>query len=93
MSKIAEHHHRIGNNPEEKTRIITKLVNRPIKWGLVKMAEKEGKLLKCEVCGNEGYGGFWCKPCIHYTWCCECCILLGIPNYYTAIFVIEATSR
>ena len=87
--KLSEHRHEIGKTPEEKAKQITELVNREIKWNVVKQFEDKGKLLTCEICGNEGYGGYWCRPCIHGAWCCECCVLLGVPNYYTATYVLQ----
>jgi len=56
-----------------------------IKWDMIKCFETRGKRVQCKVCGSEGYGGYWCKPCIHHGWCCECCILLGIPFYGTSM--------
>lgn len=64
-------------------------INRPnIKWDIIKSYTQHGKLVKCKVCGNEDYSGYWCSPCIHHDWCCECCILLGIPYYGGGMYVM-----
>jgi hypothetical protein len=74
---------------EDRIKKIDQLIHRNLEWkinyGIVKA---NGKLKTCEICGNEDYGDGWCGPCIHRTWCCVCCMLLGIPNYSTAIFKI-----
>lgn len=79
----------IDATPEAKRKKIEELIGRPIKWGVIKMYEKHGKIRSCEICGTESFGGYWCRPCIHPRWCCECCILLGVPNYETAVFAIS----
>jgi len=58
-------------------------INRPnIKWGIIKCFSHRGKLITCKVCGNKDYTSYWCSPCIHRSrFCCECCILMGIPYY------------
>lgn len=76
------------NTIEERQAKITELANRPIQWDLILSLQHHGKLTRCELCGNEQYGGFWCSPCIHHSWCCVCCILLGVPNYATGVYVI-----
>lgn len=58
-------------------------INRPnVQWNIIKSYARHGKLIVCKVCGDEGYSAYWCQPCIHRSrFCCECCILLGIPYY------------
>lgn len=73
---------------DEKRAKITELINRPVQWDVIRRYRDHGKLVTCELCGNEDYSEFWCKPCIHRGWCCECCILLGIPNYATGVYII-----
>ena len=64
-----------------------KFIYRPsIKWDIIKSYQGHGKPVKCKVCGNNGSGGYWCSPCIHHGWCCECCILLGSPFYGGGIY-------
>jgi len=65
-------------------------INRPnIKWDIIKSFVGHGKLIRCRVCGNEDYSGYWCRPCIHRSrFCCECCILMGVPNYSVGMAVI-----
>jgi len=75
---------------EERIEKIVDLVNRRIRWDVIRSYAKLGELRNCEICGEKESGGFWCKPCTHKTWCCICCILLGIPNYSTGVFVIGA---
>jgi len=75
--------------PEAKRRKMEERTGRPIKWDVIKKFERRGELRRCEICGTESFGGYWCRPCIHPRWCCECCILLGIPNYETAVYVVE----
>ena len=74
---------------QEKIEKIQELINRPIQWDIIRRYRGNGKLVNCELCGNEDYSGYWCKPCIHPGWCCECCILFGIPNYCTGLYVIK----
>ena len=72
-------------------------MHREIKWNSIKqcimLTGRDGKRLshnvKCEVCGDFDYGGYWCRPCIHPDFCCECCILMGIPEYSTGVFFID----
>jgi len=63
-------------------------INRNIQWAVIKSYFMHGKLVHCKVCGNEDYGGYWCGPCIHHDFCCECCILMGIPYYSGGIAII-----
>jgi len=65
-----------------------KFIYRPeIKWDIIKSYAHSGKVVKCKICGNQDWGGYWCSPCIHRDWCCECCILLGHPFYSGGIYV------
>ncbi len=73
---------------EEKIRKIDALIHRPIQWDVIRQYQRQGQELTCELCGNQAFGRYWCRPCIHRGWCCECCILLGVPNYETAVFVL-----
>ena len=73
---------------EEKIAKIQELITRPIKWNIIRAYQQHGKKVTCELCGNEDYSGYWCKPCIHPSWCCECCLLLGVPNYATGVYII-----
>lgn len=74
---------------EERRKVITELVNRPINFDVILSFAHHGKEVTCELCGNKERGGYWCKPCIHHSWCCVCCILLGIPNYTTGVYIIK----
>ena len=74
---------------EERRQEITKLVNREIQFDVILRYAHNGKEVTCELCGNRERSGYWCKPCIHPRWCCICCILLGIPNYYTGVYLIK----
>jgi hypothetical protein len=74
---------------EERRNVITDLVNRRIDFDTILKYAHHGKEVDCELCGNRDRGGYWCKPCIHPTWCCVCCILLGIPNYATGVYIIK----
>lgn len=76
------------NTIEERRAKITELVDRKIDWDVILRYAHHGKLVDCELCGNEQYGGYWCKPCIHKGWCCVCCILLGVPNYSTGVYIL-----
>jgi hypothetical protein len=59
-----------------------------IQWNIIKSyAAQYGKRITCKVCGNEGYGHYWCRPCIHHDFCCECCILLGNPHYGGGMYI------
>ena len=62
-----------------------KLVMRKIQWDKIRYYQTRGKIVKCKICGMEGYSQFWCNPCIHKDWCCECCILLMFPSYIGGI--------
>jgi hypothetical protein len=68
---------------------IATLVQRDIDFDAILAYSHLGKEVTCKLCGNKERGGYWCKPCIHHNWCCVCCILLGIPNYYTGVYVIK----
>ena len=60
-----------------------------IQWNVIKhYARFYGEKVACKVCGNENDGGYWCKPCIHNGFCCECCILMGIPYYECGVFAV-----
>jgi len=74
-----------------------------IQWDIIKsyfrhLKQKVGRMafsewlqkhmVHCKVCGNEDYGGYWCRPCIHHDFCCECCILMGAPNYSVGMAII-----
>jgi len=74
---------------EERRQVIAQLVNRPIKWDVILSYSHHGQEVTCELCGNKDRGNYWCKPCIHHSWCCICCILLGIPNYCTGMYVLR----
>lgn len=78
---------------EEKIAKIDQLIHRPIKWNIIRAYEHHGEKITCELCGNEDYSGYWCKPCIHPGWCCECCILVGVPNYATGVYVIGVPKK
>ena len=80
-----------AKTPEQKIAKIQQLLTRPIQWDMILCFKESGRKLTCELCGNEDFGRYYCKPCIHHTWCCECCILLGIPNYQTGVYVVSAT--
>ena len=69
-----------------KAREFTSRTN--IQWKIIKSYAQYGKRITCKVCGNEGYGGYWCRPCIHHDFCCECCILIGIPYYGGGMYVM-----
>lgn len=58
-----------------------------IKWDIIKNYAHSGKTVKCKVCGSQDWGGYWCSPCIHREWDCECCILLGNPFYSAGIYI------
>ncbi len=73
---------------EERRKVITGLVNREIQWDIILCYAHHGEEVTCELCGNKDRSGYWCKPCIHSNWCCVCCILLGIPNYATGVYII-----
>lgn len=73
---------------EERRKEITALVNRRIDFDVILSYAHHGKELTCELCGNLERGGYWCNPCIHHSWCCVCCLLLGIPNYATGVYLI-----
>jgi len=73
---------------EERIRKIESLIHRPIRWDIIRRFSVKGEIRRCEICGEEESGGFWCRPCIHRTWCCICCILLGIPNYEVGLWVL-----
>ena len=73
---------------EDRIKRIDKLIHRPIRWDIILQYAKNGELRSCEICGEKERGGYWCHPCIHPTWCCICCILLGIPNYATSMWII-----
>ena len=74
---------------EERRRVITELVNRSIDFDVILSYSNHGKEVSCELCGNRERNGYWCKPCIHHNWCCVCCILLGIPNYATGLYIVS----
>jgi len=74
---------------EERIAKIDELIHRPIKWEIIRSLAPKGELRRCEICGEEESGGFWCNPCIHKTWCCICCILLGVPNYEVGMFILH----
>lgn len=68
----------------------TKFIYREnIKWDIIHSYESHGKPVRCKVCGNDGVGGYWCGPCIHHDWCCDCCILLGTPFYGGGIYMLR----
>ncbi len=74
---------------EQRRKVITGLVNRKIDFDVVLKYSHHGEKITCELCGGkEERTGYWCKPCIHHSWCCVCCILLGIPNYHTGVYII-----
>jgi len=73
---------------EERRKVITELVNRQIDFDAILSYAHHGKEITCELCGNKERTGYWCKPCIHPDWCCICCILLGIPNYSTGVYIL-----
>lgn len=74
---------------EERRRIITELVNRPIQFDQILWFAHHGKDVTCELCGTKDKGDYWCRPCIHHAWCCVCCILLGIPNYAIGVYALR----
>ena len=78
---------------EERRRVITELVNRPIKFDVILSYAHYGVEVTCELCGCQERSGYWCRPCIHHNWCCVCCILLGIPNYSTSVYIIKPTIK
>lgn len=65
-----------------------KFIYREIRWDIIKGYGSKGKFVECKVCGQQGRGSYWCSPCIHHDWCCECCILLGYPGYGGGMFSI-----
>jgi len=79
---------RIGVTPEQKIDTWNKIINRPIDWNLFRKFQHTGKKVKCEICGNDDWWQHFCKPCIHRTWCCECCCILVIPNYATGMWIL-----
>jgi len=89
VEKIGGNRNFVGDTIEEKKEFFKKALKRDIKWSIIKALEEKGKNRTCEICGMEGKGGYFCEPCIHRTWCCECCILLGIPNYSTSVFLVS----
>jgi len=66
-----------------------KFVYRNIEWHIIKSFESHGKDVECKICGQKDKGGYWCSPCIHHDWCCECCILLGNPGYSTGVYSLS----
>lgn len=72
-------------------------MDREIQWAEIKqfimLTDRDGKRLShnvtCEVCGDLDHGGYWCRPCVHRDFCCECCILMGIPEYSCGVFDID----
>ncbi|MEM1577923.1 MAG: hypothetical protein QXM27_02865 [Candidatus Pacearchaeota archaeon] len=70
------------SNPEINKDALFRFFNRDIKWEIITSYAVNGKDVKCEICGQNSKTSFWCHPCIHKNWCCYCCILLGIPDYW-----------
>jgi hypothetical protein len=68
-------------NPELNVEVLTRFLNRQIKWDTIESFILCGHIVNCKLCGEMSFSRFWCKPCIHPNWCCFCCILLGIPFY------------
>ncbi|MBW2672821.1 MAG: hypothetical protein JRD89_05285 [Deltaproteobacteria bacterium] len=62
-------------------RTADRIVYRPIRWEKVLPYRVKGSPVRCRICGQESYTAYWCEPCIHRDWCCECCILLMHPGY------------
>jgi len=93
VKKIGGDRNFVGDTIEEKKKFFEEALNRDVEWHIVKVLEEDGEDRKCEICGMEGKGGYFCDPCIHGTWCCECCILLGIPNYSTGVFLISGEGK
>ncbi len=73
---------------EERRKVITELVNRKIDFEAILRYAHHGREITCELCGGRERTEYWCKPCIHHGWCCVCCILLGVPNYSTGVYLI-----
>ena len=68
-------------NPELNIHVLIKFFNRDVKWAIINQYIYHGKQVKCELCKEESFSGFWCNLCIHTDWCCYCCILLGFFRY------------
>ena len=63
-------------------------MTRRIQWNVIKAYQfhERSREVTCEVCNKKERGGYWCSPCVHHDFCCECCILMGIPEYSSGLF-------